>query len=79
LLIRAQQFLKISAFTDFYKELRIENPPISIDSAQYVFVKENKLRYMVVYNGAIIPSVFNQIIDTVFIDSVSGEKFCLFK
>jgi hypothetical protein len=72
ILERVLENYPFSKFGNRYKNL-------SIDSIQFLYVKKNNLNYIVVSKNATLPKVFYPIVDTIFTDNKSGDKFVFLK
>lgn len=62
-------------FAVFCKEYVNNNGQTAIDTLRYEFVKFHSVEYMVLKNNAELSDLFMPIVDTVFTDSKTGEKF----
>lgn len=66
-------------FTRFVNELKAKNRFTTIGAAQVQFMKVYKVDYLLVDPKTKIPEEFNSIIEEVFIDELSKEKFIIIK
>ena len=62
-------------FAVFCKEYVNNNGQTAIDTLRYEFVKFHSVEYMVLKNNAELSDLFMPIVDTVFMDSKTGERF----
>lgn len=62
-------------FAVFCKEYVNNNGQTAIDTLRYEFVKFHSVEYMVLKNNAELSDLFMPIVDTVFTDSKTGERF----
>jgi len=66
-------------FAVFCKEYVRNNGQTEIDTLRYEFVKFHSVEYMVLKNNAELSDIFMPIVDTVFIDSKTGDRFVFLK
>jgi hypothetical protein len=62
-------------FAVFCQEYIKNNGQTAIDILRYEFVKSHSIEYMVLKNNAELSDLFEPIVDTVFTDSKTGERF----
>ena len=66
-------------FSVFAHSYLMKNAHTTIDTLQYLFVKKHMLNYLVLSKPAKLPDIFLPMVDTIFIDSCSGERFVFLK
>lgn len=67
--------LYVDPFAVFCKEYVKNNGKMPIDQLRYEFVKKHSIEYIVIKNNVVLPDLFDPIVDTIFTDSKTGERF----
>ncbi len=56
-----------------------ENAVASVGDIQYKFIKENKIEYIIAERDVILPDIIETLVDTIFTDGKTGERFMFLK
>lgn len=56
-----------------------ENAMASVGDIQYKFIKENKIEYIIAERDVILPDILETLVDTIFTDGKTGERFVFLK
>ncbi|MDD4148532.1 MAG: hypothetical protein PHE33_00735 [Bacteroidales bacterium] len=76
---RTKEILKNAPFEMFSVNYQTINGVTSSDSLKYIYIHNNNIKYLVVHPRASIPSVLNEMIDTIYTDTKSGQQFIWLK
>lgn len=72
-----QHSINSSPFKLFMTEYQLKNGKSEIELMQYEFVKKYDIDFIILTRNAKLPLIFNDIIDTIYIDNLSGDE-CVF-
>lgn len=72
---QAEQNVRRSSFYRFAKFSTLAGQHFSLDSAKYLFVKKFHLRFLCASRRAILPATLQPLVQVVYVDSLSGERF----
>lgn len=81
--INKQRILSTMENNAFYKFVKKQNikdfSQKQIEELQYKFIKENNIKYILLDPNTVLPSIFNNDVEEVLYDDVSGKSFIFLK
>ena len=74
------QFINASMFAKFVAERhRLSNRNMPLDSMKYQFIKAHNISFLCLSAKAKLPPIIRSLVQTVYVDEYSKEKFCVLK